>query len=185
MTNAAGPVIDPPLVLEPTKFNKQLSSEGPAMSSTSFLLMLPRQIHDDMIQQAQSEQPNECCGLLAGRCDRIAGVRTVVARLPLVNQLASPNRYLSEPRSILNAYREIDRLGLELVGVYHSHPTWRAEPSAVDLANNALGDDIAQLIISLLDAPPTIRAWRLFPNRFDEIELAILGDQEEKSSCGL
>ena len=84
------------------------------MSSTSFRLVLPRQIHSEMVKQALAERPNECCGLLAGTNDCNGFVKTVTKAFPLINELARPTAYRSEPRSILAAYKEIDRLGLDL-----------------------------------------------------------------------
>ena len=66
--------------------------------STSFRLLLPRQLYAAMVAQAQAELPNECCGLLAGRID--AGVGRVEQRYPLVNELTSPVEFQSEPRGM-------------------------------------------------------------------------------------
>ena len=141
------------------------------MSSTSFRLVLPRQIHSEMVKQARAEQPNECCGLLAGTNDCNGFVKTVTKAFPLVNELARPTAYRSEPRSILAAYKEIDWLGLDVVGVYHSHPTAPARPSQTDLAENVMGDAVVHVIISLASEPPVVEVWRLFESRG---ELAIL-----------
>lgn len=148
-----------------------LFHEGPAMSSTPFRLLLPRQVHDDIVRQALAEQPFECCGLLAGAID--GSVRAALRVFPLVNERASPTAYQSEPRSILHAFREIDRLGLQHVAIYHSHPTAQAIPSRVDLANNWYGDDMIHLIVSLFDHPPALRAWRLFPDHFEPVIIEI------------
>ncbi len=144
------------------------------MSSTSFRLLLPRQIYNQMIEQARTEKPNECCGLLAGSNDATGFVKTVTKALPLVNELARPTAYRSEPRSILAAYREIDRLGLDIVGVYHSHPTAPPNPSQTDLGNNSLGDQVVHVIISLTTDPPTVRAWRLFESNGIEADWELL-----------
>src|SRR6476620_1232695 len=104
-----------------------------------------------MVRQAQAERPNECCGLLAGRIEN--GVARVEARYPLVNELPTPTSYRSEPRSILAAYRDIDRSGLEVVVVYPSHPTAPPRPSRTDLENNYLGEMVMHLIVSLASEP--------------------------------
>ena len=46
-------------------------------------LLLPRRIYQAMVQHAQAELPNECCGLLAGEHDG-AELRAL-AWYPLVN----------------------------------------------------------------------------------------------------
>ena len=141
------------------------------MSSTSFRLVLPRQIHSEMVKQARAERPNECCGLLAGKSDCDGFVKTVTKAFPLVNELARPTAYRSEPRSILAAYKEIDRLGLDLVGVYHSHPTSPPRPSQTDLAENAMGDSVVHVIISLTSEPEVTVAWRLWATKFEEFPI--------------
>lgn len=145
------------------------------MSSTPFRLLLPRQIHTEMVAHAQTEQPNECCGLLAGTNSSDGFVKTVTKCYSLINELASPTRYRSEPRSILEAYKDIDRCGLEAVGVYHSHPTSAPAPSRTDLADNYLGDGVVHVIISLTTLPPTTRAWRLFETTCEEVDLELFG----------
>ena len=74
------------------------------MLSTSARLFLPRSIYREMVQHAQAELPNECCGLLAGpavlrfRYLFPHGAKGLVranqfhvaAWHPLINALASP-----------------------------------------------------------------------------------------------
>ena len=49
-------------------------------------LLIPRSLLDAVLAHARAELPNECCGLLAGTVEE--GVGRVVARYPLVNELA-------------------------------------------------------------------------------------------------
>ena len=51
--------------------------------------------------------------------------------------------------------------GLELLAVYHSHPTSAPVPSARDLAGNTYGESVVHLIIGLAGAEPEVRAWWL------------------------
>ena len=71
----------------------------------SFRLIVPRAIHDAMLTHALAEQPNECCGLLAGVVTE--GVARVVTHYPLVNALASAIEYESDPQSMLRACRDM------------------------------------------------------------------------------
>jgi len=112
-----------------------------------------------MLAQAKAEQPNECCGLLAGRIDPDRTAR-VERRYPLVNEAKSPVEYLSEPSSMFAAERERRRLGLEFLAVYHSHPTSEPVPSRKDRAQN-YSPDVMNLIISLKGQTPVVRAWWL------------------------
>jgi proteasome lid subunit RPN8/RPN11 len=141
------------------------------MSSTPFRLLLPLHLHNALLEHARTENPYECCGLLAGSIDQVSGLRTAAKHYPLVNDLASPTAYLSEPRSILAAFKDIDRQGLEHVAIYHSHPTSPAVPSPTDLAQNYYGDEMIHIIVTLQTDPPTLRAWRLFETRYEAVEI--------------
>jgi len=124
-----------------------------------------------MVRHAQSELPNECCGLLAGVGD--GATLRAEKQFALVNEAASPIEYRSEPRSMLQADREMRALKLEIVAVYHSHPTSAPIPSRTDLARNYM-PDVVQFIISLKDAEPLMRGWWLLEDRFEEAEWRIL-----------
>ncbi len=126
------------------------------------MLEIPAAIFDSMIEHARSEMPIECCGLLAGR----AG--TVERRFPLRNTLASPVAYLADVEELFTAFREMHRCSDELIAIYHSHPTSEARPSRVDLAENFYGE-IPRVIISLAGPEPSVRAFRLYADHFDEL----------------
>src|SRR5205823_2983446 len=83
-----------------------------AMLSRPEHLLLPRHLHIEMVQHAQTELPNECCGLLAGL--REGDVLRVLARHPLVNGAASPVEYLSEPRSMFDAVKAMRKEAHEI-----------------------------------------------------------------------
>lgn len=130
-------------------------------------LLVPRATVDEMIAQARAELPNECVGLLMGTVDGV-----VTRRYPLVNVLADPKRFESEPRSMFEAEKARRAEGLEILAVYHSHPTSRAVPSKHDLANR-YSDEVLTLIISLETEPPEVKVWRLFEDRFEAAEMEI------------
>src|SRR5262245_31292004 len=96
-----------------------------------FRLIVPKAVLEEMIAHAREELPRECCGLLAG--ERKDGEGQVRRLFRLVNSLTSPVEYESEPESMFRAMRAIDAEGLEVVAVYHSHPTSASVPSRKDL----------------------------------------------------
>src|SRR5262249_17493913 len=89
-----------------------------------------------------------------------AGEGGVVARYPLVNELASPTEYNAEPRGLFQAHRDMRDRGLEVLAVYHSHPTSPPVPSRKDRECNS-SEDVVSVIISLTTSPPAVRAWWL------------------------
>ncbi|HKX28460.1 MAG TPA: M67 family metallopeptidase [Blastocatellia bacterium] len=91
-------------------------------------LKMPRQIFNDMIDQACREQPWECCGLLGGR-DLV-----VHHRYPLENRSPQPEtRYFAAPDDIFEATRQMRAVSEELIAIYHSHPQGPAYPSPSDI----------------------------------------------------
>src|SRR5438128_559011 len=98
-----------------------------------------------MVRHAQTELPNECCGLLAGVRD--GEVLRVSAWHPLVNELASPTRYHSKAESLLVAHHAMQDADHEVVAIYHSHPTSEPIPSETDLEQNFYGDTVVHFII--------------------------------------
>lgn len=126
-----------------------------------------------MYAQAKAELPNECCGLLAGRLAEDGAVGRVEKRYRLHNALASPSEYESEPRDMFAAVRDMRRLGLEVLAVYHSHPTAEAVPSRKDRERN-YSEDVVNLIISLAGREPTARAWWLTAQDAREAEWEVI-----------
>src|SRR5262245_28473027 len=111
----------------------------------------------DMLDQAQAELPNECCGLLAGRVKN--GVGRVEARYPLVNELASPCEYSAAPKGLFAAFKDMRARGIDLLAIYHSHPTSEPVPSRTDRERNFYGDDVVFLIIGMAGPSAETRAW--------------------------
>jgi [CysO sulfur-carrier protein]-S-L-cysteine hydrolase len=134
-----------------------------------FRLIVSNSIRAEMILQAQFELPNECCGLLAGTIENGA-IGRVTRRLPLVNAVASPREFESEPRSMLAAEKARRREELEFLAIYHSHPSSPSIPSKTDL-QRSYSPDIVNVIISLQTEPPEIRAWWLRTDGCQEADI--------------
>lgn len=140
--------------------------------SIPFRLLLPRSLYEALVAQAKTEAPLECCGLLAGTRGA-DGTAVATVRYPLVNAARSPVLFESEPRSMLDACRDIDARGLEILAVYHSHPTSAPVPSKTDRERN-FSEDVLNVIVGLLTEPPTVRAWWLTADDQRAGELVVL-----------
>lgn len=138
-----------------------------------FRLIVPAALHDEMVAQALAERPNECCGLLAGVVE--GGEGRVVARYPMVNDLASPTEYNAEPRGLFLAHKDMRARGLELLAIYHSHPTSPPVPSRTD-RERLYSEDVVCVIISLVTEPPSVVAWWLTAEAHREAEMLVIAD---------
>jgi proteasome lid subunit RPN8/RPN11 len=70
---------------------------------------------------------------------------------------------------MFEAVRDMRGLGLEIVAIYHSHPTSAPVPSRTDLERN-YSPDVMNLIISLQDGNTQMRGWWLSDKDFREAD---------------
>lgn len=85
-----------------------------------------------MVEHCKSVYPNEGCGILAG--NRQGGDWCVIRAIPVPNQSEerSRDRFTISPRDYLRVEKEVRRDGMEIVGIFHSHPDVPPFPSATD-----------------------------------------------------
>jgi proteasome lid subunit RPN8/RPN11 len=123
---------------------------------------------DQILEQAQAEAPHEACGLLAGREGRVTHV------LPARNAAERPAvAYLVDAHDQLRHFDMMEAQGLDLLGIYHSHPHSPAYPSPTDM-ELAYYPEAVYLIISLMHArAPALRAFRMLEGQVHEVEFAV------------
>ena len=119
------------------------------------MLQLEQQYADEIIAHALEDDPNECCGILAGQDGRVAKLYR------MTNAEQSPYRYSMDPQELYHTYREIDDAGWDVVAIYHSHTHSEAYPSATDV-RLATWSDAYYILVSLLNREdPAVRAFRI------------------------
>lgn len=124
-----------------------------------------RSVLDEMLAHARADATVECCGLLGGRDGEL------VACLPAGNALASATAYEIAPEELFALVRRLRAGGLELAGIYHSHPRGENAPSPRDL-ERAYYPDAAWFILSPRDdAPAPVRAFRIRRGRAAELRI--------------
>lgn len=116
-------------------------------------LQIPAWLYEEMVAHAQAELPNECVGMLLGTSLGVAS-----EYIPLVNELQSPTRFLTEARSMLRAEKRRRELGLEVLAIFHSHPTSEPTPSKYDIADH-YSNGVMCLILSLVKGPKLAGWW--------------------------
>jgi proteasome lid subunit RPN8/RPN11 len=131
-------------------------------------IRLARDVAAEILSHARSKPDEECCGLLAGRC----GVLT--RALPALN--AAEQRATSfeiAPKELFHIIREIRVAGLELLGIYHSHPNGDNQPSARDI-ERAYYPDAAYFILSAhANALKPIRAFSIRDGHWMELRIQV------------
>jgi proteasome lid subunit RPN8/RPN11 len=128
------------------------------------------QVQSDILRQArahaQLEPLLECCGMLAGCGGEITRI------FPATNAAAIPaTSYEIAPKELFQLTRAIRDAGLELLGIYHSHPYGKNEPSPRDI-EQAYYPEVAYFIISpLADAKRPLRAFSIRNRKATELEI--------------
>ena len=91
---------------------------------------------DTMVRHAEKTYPNECCGAMLGRLN--GGSKLVTEAIPMENAYAGEQgaRYELRPEDLLEADRQARARGLDLIGIFHSHPDCDAYFSTTDLKNS-------------------------------------------------
>jgi len=91
---------------------------------------------DLMVAHAEKIFPNECCGAMLGKID--GDSKTVTKAVAIENSYtgAQGARYELRPEDLLKADREARAAGLDLIGIFHSHPDCDAYFSKTDLENS-------------------------------------------------
>ncbi len=119
---------------------------------------------------AEEAYPDEGAGLMLGSTNEDS--RLVFSILPASNTRqgdARKTRYLIAPKDLLHAEREASRQGLEVVGVFHSHPDHPNLPSEFD-REWAL-PWFSYLITTVRTGKATqSRSWRLTEDRLKFLE---------------
>ena len=86
---------------------------------------------ETMRKHVEACAPFEACGLLAGKDGSVSEVYTIT------NQAQSSIRYRMDPIEQLHAFNQMEAGGLELIGIFHSHPSGPDAPSLTDIAEAA------------------------------------------------
>jgi proteasome lid subunit RPN8/RPN11 len=105
--------------------------------------------------------PLEACGLLSGTNERVERSQGIP------NAERSPVRYRMQPRAQWRAFQRMEAAGLELLGIYHSHPTGPDRPSPTDIAENMY--PVAQIIWFRENGKWRARAYEIVDGKTDEI----------------
>ncbi len=132
------------------------------------MFLLEKIYADEMIAHAREEDPNECCGIIAGSNGRVAKL------FRANNSDKSPVRYNVDPKDLLRIDQDLRDNNWDWLGIYHSHTHTQAYPSPTDVSL-AFYPDSLYFIISLIDKQnPVIRAFHIVDEQISEEEIKIV-----------
>jgi len=126
------------------------------------MLYLSEREKDQLVGHSRRENPNEACGILAGKGDRVQKI------YQMINADKSTRTFFMDPREQIRVMKEIRSSGLDFIGIYHSHPESRAFPSTHDV-ELAYYPDVWYVIISLRNKDnPEIKAYKIVEGKIEE-----------------
>ncbi len=128
-----------------------------------------------MFEHALTGYPNEVCGMLAGKSGAVEKVYT------MRNAKPGPDYYEMEAEEQFRVMNDIRDSGLEMIGLFHSHPTGRAYPSSMDVERaywpgTQLPNypDAVYVIVSLMDRNnPVARGFSIEEGQVSEVPLSV------------
>jgi proteasome lid subunit RPN8/RPN11 len=134
-------------------------------------------ITDSQLKQiyahAKETYPHECCGFLLGVFEEGGLVRQV--RRATNQNKERTDRFIIDPQEFAQTQAMADDAGLDIIGVYHSHPDWPPIPSQTDM--ESAWEGVYYLIASVHEGRPlNTNVWRLADKglrRFEWVPLAI------------
>ncbi|MFQ6675174.1 MAG: Mov34/MPN/PAD-1 family protein [Fidelibacterota bacterium] len=136
----------------------------------------PETLLETVRQAAASAYPAECCGFLYGTRN---GAGTQIRRIhPAKNEHGADRRrrYLISPEQYLEGENLAEAWGLDLVGVYHSHPDHPSAPSTYDL-QWALPEWIYLVMSVEHGRPRDMGWWKLSPDRPAFVKIRFVGEK--------
>jgi proteasome lid subunit RPN8/RPN11 len=135
------------------------------------MLVVPSRLMEEINTHVEKAYPEEGAGFLIGDEGQ---VREIIALSNAREDGARLNRFLFTPEDYLNAELHADRIGLSLIGVFHSHPDCPNVPSEYD---REWAQPFFSYIITRVDEGKAVnsRSWKLLEDRsnYEEEEIQI------------
>lgn len=119
------------------------------------MLLITKNIHDDLVAHAKEGFPLEVCGILGGTGESVSAIYR------MTNTDASNEHFMMDPKEQFTVVKDLRSKGLSMLAVYHSHPETPARPSEEDI-RLALTPGVSHVIISLADAlQPVVKSYKI------------------------
>jgi proteasome lid subunit RPN8/RPN11 len=133
------------------------------------MLRISKELLSRIQSNGEEAYPEESAGFLLGLDGDSRHVAEIVALPNSREETARHNRYLITPEDYLKAELEAERLGLSLLGVFHSHPDHPNRPSEFD---REWAQPFFSYVITSVDKGNAIesRSWLLQEDRSQFVE---------------
>ena len=94
-------------------------------------ILIPDSFLADLMQHANEESPYEACAILLGNTDEETWQTTEIFLAENIDK--SEINFTISNKQLLEGYKRAEEKGLDIVGIFHSHPKSEAAPSDTDI----------------------------------------------------
>lgn len=130
-------------------------------------LEIPNTIFEQMLQQSKTEAPLEACGILAGK----DGIARKLYKMTNADQ--SSVHFMMKPEEQFQVIKDTRAASLEMLAIYHSHPTSPARLSQEDI-RLAVTPDVVYIIVSLISNEPATKGFIIENGVITEVLITIV-----------
>lgn len=136
------------------------------------MLTFSTEMRNAIEAHAVETYPLECCGVIVGRVSDGLREGIEIFRARNLNDERAHDRYDLDPRDFVRIDREARERGLDVIGIYHSHPDHPAQPSETDLAGAWSG--YSYVIVVVNDGEPgDLCSFELTADGFEQEEVRV------------
>jgi proteasome lid subunit RPN8/RPN11 len=134
---------------------------------------------ESIARHALDSRPQEACGIIAGSGERAIQI------IPIPNRSTEPEQHFRlDDQAFTKAMFELERNGLSLIGIYHSHPKGDPIPSQEDIRQSNY-PATAYVIVGLKNGETQLAAWNILPGQVDTVDLHVGIDPPEPAEAEL
>lgn len=135
------------------------------------MIKLSKSDFEKILAHAESELPNEACGLIGGVIED--GVK-IIKKVYLLTNIDHSNEHFSlDPKEQLAAVKDMRAQGISPLGNWHSHPESPSRPSEED-KRLAYDSKASYMILSLMNRnEPVLNSFKINGSDAEKEELVI------------
>jgi proteasome lid subunit RPN8/RPN11 len=136
------------------------------------MITIESKLLNQLVKHAKKETSREVCGILVGK-------NSIVEQVYQMQNISdSPQTcYFMKPEEQLKVFKELRKLNLEMLAIYHSHIDSPAYPSAKDM-ELAFYPEVVHIIISLQNfVNPDIKGFKIIENKIKDERIEVKNNE--------
>jgi proteasome lid subunit RPN8/RPN11 len=139
------------------------------------MLIIKKEHIDEIKKQGEKGYPFEICGFMLGNIDYENDIRDVkeIYKVENQNKERANDRFEIDPKDYLKVENYADSKGIQIIGIYHTHPDHPPRPSQTDLM--FAQPDMSYIILSVRNGKAEDwYSWVLDNDKFKQEEVKIV-----------